>query len=941
MAGSESPVTDNPAWRVYSKSGTMPYAGEGVSSPKNTGTPDDPRCPVTGLTVERRAEWTDLEVDDGYVVSIELIGRHVILTSVTGLATLAGFEQVISLRNQIIADEIGDGAPFVLLLDYSRMSGSTPAARRRYLTEIRQQASLAGICFFSVPPLLRMSIRLGSQFLVRRTQVSIAGSYDEAMRWAVDRLRSAGVELDVAAPAAEAPELGPQLETGTIELDGYRVAYEVVDGDILHGSSIGFLGVREVERQLGIEDMILASIDRGGRLPIIIVDARNFDGISVAARRLYVTAVRNRQQRRPVAMYIFYGVKPSLRRAINVSRPFLPFRVRFARDRSTALAIGRRERATSEERGSGGFRSVFRKSSDRQPARTPDIDELLRRITNIDWASDGPVEAGERIAADDPLAPVVDALALIKSDIDELLRARRRTEEALRESEQRYRSILGSIVDGYYEIDFDGRLLFWNDSLLRIFGFNRSDVDAIEPKRLMDDTNLATALNTFQQVYTTGQSATATDLEMWRKDGTPIIIEASISLVLDAEDRAVGFRGIIRDITERVRDAEEKADLEAQLQRSQRMEAIGTLAGGIAHNFNNLLMGIQGNVSLLLQELPRDNPNRKRLTTMEALINGGSKLTSQLLGYARAGRVEVRVVDLNRLVLETAETFSLTRQEYRVHTRLSDRTLAIEVDPAQIEQALLNLLINAAEAMPRGGDVTITSRLIDHAELETPMVEIREGPVAVVAITDTGCGMDSETMEHIFEPFFTTKGMTGGTGLGLASAYGIARAHGGQIDVRSEVGQGSTFSLALPTAVRELEPLTENRDAPVRGEGTVLIVEDDDAVLDACASMLSLLHYTPIPATNGAAAIELFRRHRDEINLVVLDLILGDMSGGEVFDRIRELDPDARVLLASGYSLNGEAAGILERGCDDFIQKPFTVEQLSLKLECLLRKSPT
>ncbi|MGD8440302.1 MAG: PAS domain S-box protein [Holophagae bacterium] len=902
-------------------------------------TTDTAVCPVTGLPVVRRAEWTSVEVDDGYVVSIEVIGGHIVLTTIVGHATLAGFENVIALRDGIIAEEVDDGAPYVMVLDYRRLTGSTPAARRQFTADLRQRTSVAGVAFFGVPPLLRLPIRLGSQFLLKRIPVTISENYAQAVRWAVDRLAAAGVELSVTAADPTKPRSDTRAETGTFEIDGYRVSYEVIDGHILHGSSIGILGLHQIERQIEIEDVILGSIDRDGPLPVVVVDASRLDGISAAARRLYITAARTRQKNRPVALYAFYGVRPSFRRAINISRPFLPFRVRIARDRETALTMARRERSRWLDRSNAPHTSgLSPERTDGGPSR-PDIEELVRRIADIDWTSDAPVEAGERIAPDDPLAPVVDALALIKSDIDELLRARRRTEEALRESEQRYRGILASIVDGYYEIDLDGRLLFWNDALLRIFGFTRTEIDDIEPKSLMDERNLQLALDTFRQVHETGRPATATNLEMRLRDGNPVNIEISISPVLDTDGRAVGFRGIVRDISERVRDAEEKADLEAQLQRSQRMEAIGTLAGGIAHNFNNLLMGIQGNVSLLLQELPEDHPHNRRLRTMEALVDGGSRLTSQLLGYARAGRVEVRVVDLNSLVAQTAETFSLTRREYRVHSRLTERTLPVEVDPGQIEQALFNLLINAAEAMPGGGDISITSRRADHTELDGSAHDLRQGHYAVIEIGDTGCGMDGSTIDRIFEPFFTTKGMTGGTGLGLSSAYGIVRAHGGRIDVESEVGTGSTFKLVLPTAGRDVERTSGTREGAVKGQGTILVVEDDDAVLDACTSMLSLLRYTPLAASSGDQAVEIFRRHRDEIDLVVLDLILTDMSGGEVFDRIRAIDPDIRVLLASGYSLDGEAAGILDRGCDDFIQKPFTVEQLSHKLKTLLHGS--
>jgi two-component system cell cycle sensor histidine kinase/response regulator CckA len=287
-------------------------------------------------------------------------------------------------------------------------------------------------------------------------------------------------------------------------------------------------------------------------------------------------------------------------------------------------------------------------------------------------------------------------------------------------------------------------------------------------------------------------------------------------------------------------------------------------------------------------------------------------------------------------VLDTAETFSLTRREYRIHDELCGQPLPVEVDPTQIEQALLNLLINAADAMPRGGDIFLSSRLRPATEDEIQEQELRPGSYSEVKIRDTGCGMDPPTIERIFEPFFTTKGLTGGTGLGLASAYGIIRAHGGQIAVESAVGTGSTFSLLLPAVMGKPLPEGASRAQPIHGEGTILVVDDDPAVLEACASMLTLLNYVPVCAGSGEAAVDIFSRRSSEIDLVVLDLILTDLSGAEVFDRIRAIDPSVRVLLASGYSLDGEAAGMLERGCDDFIQKPFSMEQLSLKLGDLL-----
>jgi len=899
--------------------------------------PNHPTCPVTGLPVVRRPEWTDVQLDDNHWTTVEVIGGHIVRSIPAGHATAAGVERATRLHHEILSQTIAPGTIHIHIADYSVFEGATAEARRVFAADIRQRDGIAAVIFHNVSPFFRLAIKLRRRLAGVHIPVEIATDYSAAVRRALVILEEEGIDdLPALEPATE-PDRQP--ETGALDLDGYHLRYTLLDGYIVHGKSSGYMGLREMERHIEFENMILSSLDPGRRHPVLVADISALDGVSAAARRLYVAALRHRHRLNPIALLVCYGVNPVLRSAINISRPFLPFRVRIARDETTAMEIAR-SNASTDRRRENRIRSWLHPRNEIGTVATPaHIDDLLRLISNIDWESDGPLEAHWEHPPDHPLAPVIDAIELIKSDVDELFRTRDRTESALRLSEERYRTILDTIVDGYYEINLRGQVMFCNDAVLRIFGYQRSEVDELDAIALLAPDDREKAIAVFKEVFETGRPSHSIEWEISTRDGTRILIDSSISLITDVDGEAVGFRGIIRDITERVHAAQETADLEARLQRSQRMEAIGTLAGGIAHNFNNLLMGIQGNISLLARELDEDSPHGKRLATIEALVDGGSRLTAQLLGYARSGRVEIRVVDLNSLALETAETFSLTRREYRIHTDLADRTLPVEIDPAQVEQALLNLLINAADAMPRGGDIYLDSRLAQHTELGGPDPEIKEGHHAVLSVRDTGHGMDAETLERCFEPFFTTKGLSGGTGLGLASAYGIIRAHGGRIEVESSLGEGTTFTLSFPTAARNPDAAEAPVGARIKGEGTILVVEDDQAVLDACSEMLSLLDYTPICVASGEAAIDVFSRKKDEIDLVILDLILTDLNGGEVFDRIRAVDPAARVLLASGYSIEGEAAGILERGCDDFIQKPFTIEQLSHKLDALLRGS--
>ena len=397
-------------------------------------------------------------------------------------------------------------------------------------------------------------------------------------------------------------------------------------------------------------------------------------------------------------------------------------------------------------------------------------------------------------------------------------------------------------------------------------------------------------------------------------------------MTMDTGDQFV----IYEDITERER-------LEEQLQLAQKMEALGTLAGGIAHNFNNLLMGIMGNTSLVLLDIEPTHPHYGRLKSIEKLVEGGSKLTRQLLGYASEGRYEVRPISLNQVVKETADTFGTTKKEMRVHLELAEELHGIKADQGQIEQVLWNLFINAAEAVRGSGDLFLKTVNVTYKDMEGKPYKAKPGDYVLLTVRDTGIGMDKKTMEHIFDPFFTTKGLGKGTGLGLASVYGIIKAHGGYIDVDSKKGRGATFSIYLPAWGKAISRAVKTHEQVIDGKETILLVDDEAMVLDVGAKMLKKLGYTVLEAQGGREAVEIYKGNKDEINLVILDMIMPDMGGGETYDRMKELSPTkVRVLLSSGYSIEGQAKEILERGCDAFIQKPFKMQELSGRIREIL-----
>ncbi|MBU0987864.1 MAG: PAS domain S-box protein [Proteobacteria bacterium] len=518
---------------------------------------------------------------------------------------------------------------------------------------------------------------------------------------------------------------------------------------------------------------------------------------------------------------------------------------------------------------------------------------------------------------------------LLQKEITE----RKHAQKALKKSEEKYRTILQSIEYGYYEVDLHGNFTFYNDTMYKIFGYPQQELIGINNRQCMDEENIKKIFETFNLVSESVVSSKTFDFEITKKDGSKRTIETAISLMRDHHGQPLGLRGVARDVTEHKLAEKEIKKWEAKLQISQRLEAVGILAGGIAHNFNNLLMGIQGNAALALMSMDSSTPIYEKLQNIEKLVHGGAQLTGQLLGYARKGKYEVKPVNLNRLLKDLSDTFATTKKEIRFHLSLSEDLFWITADQGQIEQVIMNLFLNATDAMNGGGDLVLKTKNLSPEDLNNKPFKPKPGNYVKLSVKDSGAGMDKETMERIFEPFFTTKNIDKGTGLGLASVYGIIKGHGGHIDVDSEKGHGTTFNIFLPASTEKPQRWVEIQEPIKKGSGTILLVDDEEMILDVASLLLKNLGYTVIEAKGGKEAITLFEKNQDKIDLIILDMTMPDMGGGETFDRIKTIKSDVKVLLASGYSIKGQPSEIMKRGCNGFIQKPFDVKHLSRKVE--------
>lgn len=512
----------------------------------------------------------------------------------------------------------------------------------------------------------------------------------------------------------------------------------------------------------------------------------------------------------------------------------------------------------------------------------------------------------------------------ISQDITERMRAA----EALRESEKRFRELAELMPEMIFETDLDGNLTFVNQSAFGFFLYTKEEfAKGLNALDMLVAEDRERAAKNIREILG-GEDHGLTEYTAVRKDGTtfPILIH---SLSIYRDGRPAGLRGSIIDISEKKR-------LESELIQAQKMEAVGTLAGGVAHDFNNLLTGIQGTASLMLLDIDSTHPFYEKIRNVEQYVRNGAALSRQLLGFARSEKTDVTPTNLNVLMGQIADMFGRTKKEITVNTTACDDLWTVEVDRGQIEQVILNLLVNAWQAMPGGGRLYLETANVAVDEDFANQFGCSSGRYVKLSVADTGVGMDTRTRERIFEPFFTTKEMGRGSGLGLSSAYGIVKNHNGFLNVQSTKGEGSIFEIYLPATDKCAVPEDQAKVKIKSGKETILFVDDEPMIVDTGKKMLERLGYDVVTASSGKTAVETYKRMAEKIDIIILDLIMPGTGGIEVYHTLTRIDPAVRILLTSGYSISPQTRKILETNGNSFLQKPFDIQELSKKLRSTL-----
>ncbi len=565
--------------------------------------------------------------------------------------------------------------------------------------------------------------------------------------------------------------------------------------------------------------------------------------------------------------------------------------------------------------------------------------ELFHKKGGTTWA-----EVTATLTRDEHGKP--EEIMLVARDIT----ARRKIQEALRDSEQRYRMIIENMKEVVWTTDTNLRFTYMSPSCFSLTGYTPDELIALPLDQLLMPESLTLAINAVTEELALEDSAEAADpnrsrtveQEILCKNGNTVWIEVTATFMRNTQGKATGMLMAGRDITEGKKAREEKDKLEAQLMQSQKMEIVGRLAGGVAHDFNNMLSVILGYADLAKLRLGSLHPVLKDIAEIEKAAIRSRDITTQLLAFSRKQIIEPKVIDLNDLVAHTQKALiRLIGEDVGLQVVMGEHLWPIKFDPSQIEQILINLAVNARDAMPGGGQLTIetVNTVLDDSYCEKN-IDCIPGHYVRLSFSDNGVGMDKETLQHIFEPFFTTKDVGKGTGLGLATVYGIVKQNNGFVNVYSEPAHGTTFSIYLPRAEGQNAILLESEEElKITGTGNILLVEDDAMVLQITKGILESLGYTVRSVEKPMEAIEYCKDPDACIDLVISDVVMPGISGKELRNRVLEIRPDINLIFMSGYTADVIAHhGVLEEGVQ-FIQKPFTIKSLAAKvMEALAAK---
>ncbi|MFH1983832.1 MAG: response regulator [Pseudomonadota bacterium] len=749
-----------------------------------------------GLDILQRPEWTNLPVDTNARLTVALVCERIIVCHGSGTSTETSVKNHFQMLQQIIAGHIAPGKPFALIEEWSGLTGASLDARTSYIRKIRALERMSALIFCGVSPKFRMSIMLARRFRFVKFKILITNDLDSALQAALEAL---------GLPTSPAQSRHPKRPPfpWTLSQEGFRMDCEVIEGDVFHTVSQGYLKAEHVDAITDLRQQIVDKLGLAHGFSGIIANVQELKGTSHKGRRKYTQSMIAWHRQYPIEMLVYYRANRLIRAGVILGRPFLPFKLRVVDSLPEAVDLIKKHRR---------HESVS-KAPDTLERSTGDIARYARQLVEylgtIQWEEDG-IHAPYDIASDHPFADVFDAIALIKAELDDLSRERRLAET-------------------------------------------------------------------------------------------------------------------------------QKAQLFQQLQQIHKMESIGTLAGGISHDFNNILGIIQGNVDMALDEAGEDNRLSPCLEEIRIACQRGTEVVSQLLHFARDNDPVKRALNLCAIISESMNLLRATLPaSIGFHIDLPENAIIIDALPTQIHQLMINMCTNAAHAMETtGGLLSVRLRKIEAGAARDLLPRhLSAQPLAELVIQDTGHGISPDVMDRIFDPYFTTKAVGKGTGLGLSVVHGIVTGHHGHITVTSPGEEGTRFTIWLPLSTAPESDPAPATDAPARGTEQILIVDDEIALVRLAAQLLGKLGYRVDAHTAAEAAMAAFEKSPDRYHLVITDMEMPGMTGTMLAERMKAIRPDIPIIMCTGFSQKFSEEEAAAKGFKGYLMKPLDRRELA---QCVRR----
>ena len=1037
-------------------------------------------CPETGLSILRNPEWNDICLSENYKISVNIIENNIVWLKPSGYATLSDIKRALDFTKKVRTEILPENRSYVQIDDWSNLKGSSFKARKFYIRDLKKRKRLKGLIYYSPSPAFRIAIQLGRRFKLFSFNIETTHDFIEAVSLAHKMVTNnknkayespseiSSIPLNVNSKKDGRKRVitdpGWQYKT-----ENFSLRFEIINDNILHGITTGRLREDQIGPSLSLQEEVTKASHLLPDGYYFILGLSQYGGIGQKARKLYADAILELYKKYPFKMLMFYGASKLLKAAINLARPFVPFKIRVTNDLDSTLALIEEQSNKDENHLSIALEGVSNKKSKRSDQLKPYVDELLKFLGKINWEVDG-INPDRHRDPSHPFNPVFGAIELIKWELDDLynerelaekalseseekfrkivesspmgfhmyrleengrlvfveanlaadaiygvdnkqfygkdieeafpaladtdipnryrqictkgeqikgeqihyidkqiqgifevhafqtapnymavmfsdITERKQAEEALRRSEEKYRNILETIEDGYFELDTNGDLIFFNTALCKITGYDRDELMGLNYRQYSSLETAEKMFQVFNQIYQTGKPKGIVNFDINLKVGHAITIDLSAAPIKNSDRKIIGFRGMIRDVTERKKAEEERRKLEKELQQAQKMEAIGTLAGGVAHDLNNILTGIVSYPELILMDLPQNSPMRDSIKTIQESGKKATAIVQDLLTLARRGVSTSEIVNLNDIISEYLispefEKLKTFHPLVDIETCLDFSLSNIAGSPVHLSKTVMNLISNAAEAMVEGGTLSLST---ENGYIDQPISgynDFNEGDYVVLTVSDTGVGIAAEEINRIFEPFFTKKVMgRSGTGLGMAVVWGTVKDHKGYIHVVSELEKGTTIKLYFPITRKERASDQKSIElAYYMGNGeSILVVDDVREQREIASKILSQLGYSVRSASSGEVAVKFMRN--ETADLIVLDMIMSPgIDGLETYERIISIHPNQKAIILSGFSETNRVKKAQQLGAGTYVRKPYTIERIGMAIKAELEK---